>query len=138
MGLILDSTVFIRTERQGETVRQMLTHVFHILAEDQEVGVSVITLMELAHGVIRADSLERQAPRMRFVADVGRSMPIYPVTHSIALLAGFIDGKLASQGIRVALSDLLIGATALELGYAVATSNQRHFSMIPDLKVFVL
>jgi predicted nucleic acid-binding protein len=30
---------------------------------------------------------------------------------------------------------LLIGATALELGYAVATYNVRHFGMIPDLEV---
>ncbi|HUO09061.1 MAG TPA: PIN domain-containing protein [Phycisphaerae bacterium] len=138
MGLILDSTIFIRAERQGETVRQMLAYVSHILAEDQEIGVSVITLMELAHGVVRADSRERQEPRVRFVADVESAVPIYPVTHSIAIRAGFVDGRLTSKGIRVALSDLLIGATALELGYAVATSNQRHFNMIPDLKVFVL
>jgi len=138
MGLILDSTVFIRAERQGETVRQMLTYVSGMLAEDQEVGVSVITVMELAHGVIRADSRQRQELRLRFVSEVERAVPIYSVTHSIAIRAGFIDGTLTAKGIRVALSDLLIGATALELGYAVATSNPRHFNMIPDLEVIAL
>jgi predicted nucleic acid-binding protein len=39
---------------------------------------------------------------------------------------------------RVALGDLLIGATALELGYAVATANVRHFQMIPNLVVHQL
>jgi predicted nucleic acid-binding protein len=34
--------------------------------------------------------------------------------------------------------DLLIGATALEIGYAVATGNQRHFERIPGLKVIAL
>jgi len=53
----------------------------------------------------------------------------------VALRAGQIDGLLQAQGIRVAISDLLIGATALELGYAVGTHNVRHFRMIPDLRV---
>jgi predicted nucleic acid-binding protein len=59
----------------------------------------------------------------------------YPVTTPVALRAGPIDGLLQSQGKRVALADLLIGSTALELGYAVATHNARHFAMIPDLTV---
>jgi predicted nucleic acid-binding protein len=42
---------------------------------------------------------------------------------------------LQPKGIRVALGDLLIGATALELGYSVLTSNIRHFEKIPGLIV---
>ena len=34
---------------------------------------------------------------------------------------------------RIALGDLLIGATALELGYGLITHDVRHFRMIPDL-----
>jgi predicted nucleic acid-binding protein len=33
------------------------------------------------------------------------------------------------------LGDLIIGATALELGYAVATSNLRDFQRIPGLRI---
>lgn len=36
---------------------------------------------------------------------------------------------------RAFLDDLLIGACALERGYAVATRNQRHFQKIPGLKL---
>jgi predicted nucleic acid-binding protein len=35
----------------------------------------------------------------------------------------------------VALADLLIGVTALELGYRVATANVRHFQMVPGLGI---
>jgi predicted nucleic acid-binding protein len=35
----------------------------------------------------------------------------------------------------IPLADLQIGVTALELGYAVATHNARHFRMIPNLEV---
>ncbi len=35
-------------------------------------------------------------------------------------------------------SSLLIGASAIELGYAVATSNLRDFTRIPGLRVLSL
>jgi len=37
--------------------------------------------------------------------------------------------------VRLPLADLLIGVTALELGYSVTTGNLRHFQMIPGLSV---
>ena len=43
--------------------------------------------------------------------------------------------KRQVQGVRLPLADLLIGVTALELGYSVATGNLRHFQMIPGLSV---
>jgi len=148
MGLILDSTVFIHAERQGETVRQMLSRISNTefvpfqgktyRLADEEIGVSVISLMELAHGIVRADTPQRLEQRARFLSELKEGVPIYPITEIIALNAGHIDGDLASKGMRIALSDLLIGVTALDLGWAVGTANERHFKMIPDLKVFVL
>ncbi len=41
----------------------------------------------------------------------------------------------ASEGAVDGVGDLLIGTTALELGYMVVTHNVRHFQMIPDLVV---
>ena len=49
--------------------------------------------------------------------------------------AGKIDGECQSRGIRIPLSDLLIGVTALELGFDVATTNLRHFHLIPGLSI---
>jgi predicted nucleic acid-binding protein len=62
-------------------------------------------------------------------------MSVHPVTLDIARLAGRIEGQQEAKGIRVAFEDLLIGATALHLGYAVATLNLRHFQNIPGLSV---
>lgn len=63
---------------------------------------------------------------------------MHPVTVPVALRAGQIDGESTAQGISLALSDLLIGVTALELGYRVATANVRHFQMVPGLGVVTL
>ncbi|MBZ5505874.1 MAG: hypothetical protein LAO78_10340 [Acidobacteriia bacterium] len=46
-----------------------------------------------------------------------------------------IEGQQKAKGIRIAFEDLLIGATALHLGYAVATFNLRHLQNIPGLSV---
>jgi predicted nucleic acid-binding protein len=42
------------------------------------------------------------------------------------------------MGIQFASEDLLIGATALQLGYEVATLNLRDFQRIPGLSVVQL
>lgn len=62
-------------------------------------------------------------------------MPVHSVTVAIALRAGQTDGQMRQLGKRIALADLLIGSTALELGYSVATANPRHFAMIPSLVI---
>jgi predicted nucleic acid-binding protein len=46
-----------------------------------------------------------------------------------------MDGENTARGVRVALPDLVIGVTALDLGYKVATANLRHFQMIPGLRI---
>jgi predicted nucleic acid-binding protein len=55
------------------------------------------------------------------------ALPIYPVTVPLALRVGQIDGENQSKGIRLPLSDLLIGVTALELDYSVATAISDTF-----------
>lgn len=98
----------------------------------------MITLLELAHGAARADTPERKIKRHEFIEHLLLAVPVYPVTVPVALRAGQIDGENQARGIRLSLSDLLIGVTALELGYSVATGNVRHFSMIPSLTVVPL
>lgn len=65
-------------------------------------------------------------------------MTVHPVTLEIAQLAGRIEGEQAACGVSVAFEDLLIGATALDLGYAGATVNVRHFRLIQGLSVIQL
>jgi predicted nucleic acid-binding protein len=104
-------------------------------AGNTEIAISVVTLVELAHGAARPDTPQRKAKRQQFIQELLMALPIHPVTMSIALRTGQIDGENQAKGVRLPLSDLLIGVTALELGYSVATRNLRHFQMIPGLSV---
>jgi predicted nucleic acid-binding protein len=134
MGLVLDSSVLIAAERQGQTVYQILTGLYRT-QNDIELGISAVTVAELAHGVARAGSSERKEKRMLFIHELAVAVPIYDVTASIAFQAGLIDGEHQAKGVRVPLADLLIGVTALELGLGVGTSNLRHFGLIPGLSI---
>ena len=137
MGLILDSSVLITAEREGQNARQMLAAISG-KAGNTEIAISVVTLIELAHGAVRADTPQRKAKRQQFIQELLMALPIHPVTMSVALRAGQIDGENQAKGVRLPLSDLLIGVTALELGYGVATRNLRHFQMIPGLSLVSL
>jgi predicted nucleic acid-binding protein len=137
MGLILDSSVLITAERQGKNARQVLTSIAQEVGET-EIGISVVTLIELAHGAARADTPERKSMREKFIEELLTAMPVYPVTVSMALRAGQLDGQNQARGVRVPLPDLLVGVAALELGYSVGTSNLRHFRQITGLTVVQL
>ncbi|MBI4903428.1 MAG: PIN domain-containing protein [Acidobacteria bacterium] len=131
---MLDSTAAVAAEREGKNARQLLEAVARVTG-DEVIAISVVTVLELAHGITRADTTERRERRQRFLDELLTGVPIQPVTIKIALSAGQIDGQCQARGIRIPLSDLLIGVSALELGYGVGTANVRHFQLIPGLNV---
>jgi predicted nucleic acid-binding protein len=134
VGIVLDSSVVIAAERAGRNPRQVIEGIAAKVG-DTEATLSAVTVVELAHGIERADSAIRRTTRERFLQELLNEISVEPITTPIAIRAGRIDGSLQAKGLRVALGDLLIGTTALELGYSVVTHNERHFKMIPGLEV---
>ncbi len=137
MGLILDSSVLIAAERLGQNARQALIAVAS-KTDDPDVGISTLTLMELAHGAARANTPLRKATRLKLIEELLSAVPIYAVTSAVALRAGTIDGERRAVGVCIPVPDLLNGVTALDLGYGVGTTNPRHFALIPGLTVTAL
>jgi predicted nucleic acid-binding protein len=134
MGLILDSSVVIAAERERKSARQFVRSVIDF-APHQELALSAVGLTELVHGIYRSDSPERQAKRKLFINELCAGLKVYPYVAETAFLAGRIHGEQMAKGIVIPYADLLIGATALSLGYSVLTTNVRHFQLIPGLKV---
>ena len=137
MGLVLDSSVLITAERKGESVGDLLRRLFVSLG-DQEMAMSAVSVVELGHGIYRAIRPEMRNRRQAFLDDLLGSVPTYPLTVEIALLAARIDAEQRERGIRIPFPDLLIGATALHLGFDVITENARDFERIPGLVVRTL
>jgi tRNA(fMet)-specific endonuclease VapC len=134
MGLILDTSALIAGERSGRTVRQVLEHVRATHGEI-EVALSAISVVELTHGIYRARTDADRKHRAAFSEEVYRDLVVHPVSLEIAQLAGRIEGEQAAVGNIIAFEDLVIGATALYLGFDILTVNVKHFQRIPALKV---
>jgi predicted nucleic acid-binding protein len=137
MGVILDSSVLIAGERRRENLREILKRVRAAHGE-VDCALSVVTIVELTHGIYRAKSDADRERRRAFSEELRRDMVVHPVIVEIAELAGRIEGEQAARGVSIAFEDLLIGTTALHLGFGVATLNLRHFQKIPGLSVIRL
>ena len=137
MGLILDTSILIASERRGEAVEDILRSARTAYGEF-DVALSAISAVELTHGIYRAKSSADRERRRLFTEGVFSDLIVHPVSLAIAQLAGRIEGEEAAKGISIAIDDLLIGATALHLGFDVATLNVKHFRLIPGLKTVTL
>ncbi len=137
MGLILDSSVIIAAEHRGDTVEQFIERVVNA-AGDQEAALSAVGLTELIHGLYRATIPAVRVRRESFLNELLADLTVYPYTKETAMLAGKLDGEQQSKGVVIPFGDLLIGATALSLGYSVLTVNFRDFRRIPGLSIVQL
>ena len=134
MGLILDTNILISGERRREDAVAMLRRVRDVHG-DVESGISAVSAIELTHGVARARDDETRLRREAYAEEVFRLLTVYPLTLEIAKLAGRIEGEEAARGNVLPFEDLMIGATALFLGFSVCTLNVKHFQKIPGLSV---
>jgi predicted nucleic acid-binding protein len=141
MGLVLDSSVIIAAERETRGAQESVSQLLESLSAEHsetEFLLSAITVMELEHGWHRAKTPEIAAKRRRYLDEVLAVLPVEPFTGEMGSPAAKVDVEMKKAGLVIATADLLIGITALHLGYAVGTRNVRHFRMIPGLKVLPL
>jgi predicted nucleic acid-binding protein len=134
LGVVLDSSIVIAAERSHQTVEQLLEQTQQRFGEI-EIALSAVTIAELVHGVARANTAEIRIRRRAFIDELKKHVPVHPVTDATAEIAGTLGGEQAAKGIVLPMDDLLIGSSAIEQGYAVATLNLRHFEKIPGLTV---
>lgn len=132
MGLIVDTNVFIQSERRGQTVD------FSPWQEEGNTFISVVTLSELLVGVHRADSESRRVRRAAFVEAILSRVTVLDFTSEIARIHANLYSTLAQQGQLIGAHDLIIAATALRYGFPVLTSNLAEFRRVPGLQVWSL
>jgi len=129
MGIILDTNVII----QGEKGAFDLAHWMDKYG-DESLQIAAVSVAELWHGMERASHHHRPV-REQFITAVVDVLAILPYTGATALEHARIWAELESTGKMISYYDLIVAATALEHGSAVATFNVRHFKVIKGLKV---
>jgi tRNA(fMet)-specific endonuclease VapC len=132
MGVVLDSSVFIASERGKFDLRTRLQ-----TRNDEAAGMSAITASELLHGVHRAAPSGVKARREAFVERILASLTVIPFDEVVARVHARLWATLAGAGVNLGTHDLIIGATAVAFGWTVATRDTRSFPRIPGLEVEV-
>lgn len=139
MATVLDTTVFIELERAVRALSaesamdEVAEQLQRQLGEDQEVAIAAITASELLHGVHRATE-EHRGRREAFVEAVLAAFPTLSFDLLVARVHARLWARLAASGTEVGAHDRLVAATAMSMGWRVATANARHFDGIPGLE----
>src|SRR3954468_10831431 len=130
MGAVIDSSVLIAAERgKLDLATAVAAH------GDEALAIATITAAELLDGVHRATDLHR-ARREAFVEQLLAEMFVVPFDLIAARVHATLSAELAIQRQPVGAHDLLIAATAISLGFAVATRDERSFPRIPGLAIW--
>jgi predicted nucleic acid-binding protein len=133
VGVFLDTSVPIKAQRMRMTETDMIREITNLVG-DTPLGTSTIVVTELMVGIFRGTP-QAQQRREEFFAELMRDVPVYPYSQVIAELAGRIGARQSAVGQTVPPIDLMIGATALSLGFSILITNVRHFNLIPGLEV---
>ena len=96
-----------------------------------DICISSITLAELRFGAARRRSKKLHAAIEAFVSDVA----VMPFDAAAAEHFGTVAAALATAGTPIGQMDTLIASHALALGATLVTNNQKHFSMVPGLRL---
>jgi tRNA(fMet)-specific endonuclease VapC len=132
VGVIVDSSVFVASERGAFDLRAKLEQ-----RAGEAAGMSAITASELLHGVHRAAPNAIKARREALVERLLATVTVVPFDEVVARVHARLWATLAGSGVNLGAHDLIIGATAVAVGWSVATRDMRSFPKIPGLQVEV-
>ena len=126
----MDSSVLIAVER-GHLGADVVAAADR---QDEPMGIAAITASELLHGVHRLGGA-RRVRAQRIVSGWLDLLPVMPFDVEVAKVHATLAAQHRRRGRPVGSHDLIIAATAVHLGYRVATRDRRGFARIDGLAV---
>ena len=130
MGLILDTSVLIASEKGKFDLVALLGEF-----GSEEIFIASITASELLHGVERAQPAARKKARSAYVESLLGGIETIDFDLGVARTHAALWATFEKAGKMIGPYDLLIAATALTYGYAIATLNTVEFKRVPQLKL---
>ena len=95
------------------------------------LGLSSVTVAELAFGVAKSGSARNQRALEQFL----EPLEIADFDRSAALVYGRLRSALEAAGTPIGPLDTQIAAHALALGVILVSNNQREFARVPGLRL---
>jgi len=112
--------------------RQPATDILALLLPDG-IAISLITYGEIYEGILFSNrSVYAEVAFLEFL----RWARVLPLDEAIMRRFAGIRGSLRRKGMGINDPDILIAATALLNDLTLVTRNLKHFSRVPDLRVF--
>jgi tRNA(fMet)-specific endonuclease VapC len=130
MGIICDTSLLIAAEKKRFDLAS-----FFLAHPHDEFWLAAVSASELLHGAERATDTKHRTERRNFVEGVLKQLAIAPFGSDEARHHARLWATLESKGTIIGPHDLLIAATALSLGYPLATLNENEFRRVPGLKL---
>ena len=128
MKYMLDTNTCIGLIRQKpQTLIERLT-----ACAPGEIGVSAITVAELAHGAHKSKNVEKNLSALeQFLLPV----EVADFDQRASGAYGLVRASLEQKGKTIGSMDMLIGAHALSLDVILVTNNTSEFKRIPNLYI---
>jgi len=127
MKYMLDSNIciYIMKRQPPEVIARAKSHAVG------ELGVSSISVAELAFGVAKNKSQRNELGLQNFLEPLG----IAPFGAEAAWRYGELRALLEGKGTPIGPLDMHIAAHALALDCVLVTNNEREFKRVPGLKI---
>ena len=130
MGVILDTSLIVAAELGMVRIEALLGTL-----ASEPVGIAAITASELLLGTHRARDAGARVQRAALVDALLETIPVLPFGAAEARRHAGLWADLMRAGTMIGPHDLLIAATALAHGHALATLQHREFSRIHGLSL---
>lgn len=103
-----------------------------LIQHGEQLGISVVTVAELKRWVFRSNTPQRIRLGMQ---NLLLNIPTISLTDEIADVAGRVGARVWDEHRRIAMTDLIIAATAIVHDLTVVTRNVRDFNIVPNLRL---
>ena len=117
--------IYVINERPKTTITMFRRH------EPDDIGLSSITVSELAFGVAKSKSIKNKVALEAFLLP----LELHAFDERAALMYGTVRAELERVGKRIESLDTLIAAHALSLGVPLVTNNYHEFRRVKGLKL---
>ena len=128
MGLIIDTSVIIKLEKEGRS------EDFNPMFDRDQIAISVVTVSELLAGVQQSKG-EHGVYRASFVEELLDRLEPLPITLRIARIHADMSSYMKAKGFTIGIHDQWIAATAMAHGATVVTLNRKDFDKVPAIQV---
>ena len=131
MKFLLDTNIVIDFLRGKKSIVEKIGQIL-----PQGIGISAVSLAELYHGAYKSSRPKYNLEKVDEFISVPE-ISVVNLDKQIARHYGKMLAELESRGVKLVEVDILIAATAGEIGLTILTGDKKHFARLVEFGVKV-